>query len=104
MQTTSTYPGTAVKDAMKDFASSTNPAPVTGMADVAAKAAQSARDIMEDSRKTVRDLLHDGKTVAAQGLDATTHWVGTATRENPMRTLGIVAAVGVILGLLMGRR
>ncbi|MGH8619681.1 MAG: DUF883 family protein [Burkholderiales bacterium] len=104
MQTT-TYPNTTGKDAMKDFASSANPPPAeTRIADVAAKAAKSAREIVEEGRKSVRELVDEGKTAAAQRFDATTEWVGATTRENPLRTLGIAAVVGIVVGLLIGRR
>jgi ElaB/YqjD/DUF883 family membrane-anchored ribosome-binding protein len=87
-------PSTSGKDAMKDFASSTPPqAAVERLGAVAGKAAQS-----------VREIVDEGKAVAAERFDAGAEWVGTVTRENPMRTLGVVAAVGVVIGLLLGRR
>ncbi len=100
---TTTYPsttGTATVspsmggDAMKDFASSSTPQPAAErLSAVAGKAAQS-----------VREIVGEGKAVAAEQLDATTRWVGTVTRDNPLRTLGVIAAVGVVIGLLVGRR
>lgn len=96
MQTFSTD---TTKDAMKDYASSKNPqmgsdvrfSEVAGKAasDVAAKAAQSARSLMDE-----------GKQYANEGL----HWVNEHTRATPMRSLGIAAAVGLVLGMLISRR
>lgn len=91
-----TQPATSGKDAMKDFTSSTTPPPRAAadhLGAVAGKAAQS-----------VREIVDEGKAVAAERFDAGAQWVGAITRENPMRTLGVVAAVGVVIGLLLGRR
>lgn len=87
------------KDAMKDYASSTNPhmgsdvrfSEVAGKAasDVAAKAAQSARTLMDE-----------GKHAASEGLN----YINEYTRATPMRSLGIAAAVGLVIGMLISRR
>ena len=79
------------KDAMKDYASSKNPhlGSDVRFSDVASKAAQSARMLMDE-----------GKHAATEGLQ----YVNEYTRSSPMRSLGIAAAVGLVLGLLLSRR
>lgn len=87
-------PSTSGKDAMKNFASSTpSPAVAERLGSAAGKAAQS-----------VREIIDEGKAVAAERFDAGALWIGNAARENPMRTLGVAAAVGILIGLLLGRR
>ncbi len=83
------------KDALKGYASSANPqgSVESRMATAATKAVQS-----------VREVVDEGRAVAAEQIDATAKWVGTAARDNPLRTLGIAAVVGVVAGLLLGRR
>ena len=91
------------KDAMKDYASSSNPhlGSDVRLADVASKAAS---DVATKAAQSVRGLVEESRTAATQRIDATTKWVGDVTRDNPVCTLGIVAAVGVVIGLLIGRR
>jgi len=90
------------QDAIKDYASSTNPqlGSDARLADVATKAAS---DVATKAAQSVRGLVEESRMAATHGLDATTKWVGDATRDNPIRTLGIVVAVGVVVGLLIGR-
>lgn len=91
------------KDAMKDYASSSNPhlASDARLSDVASKAAS---DVATKAAQSVRGLVDESRAAATQRIDATTKWVGEATRDNPLRSLGIVAAIGVVIGLLIGRR
>jgi len=91
------------KDAVKDYTSgsSQHPGSDARLADVATKAAS---DVATKAAQSVRGLVEESRAAATQGLDATTKWVGDVTRDNPVRTLGIVLAVGVVVGLLIGRR
>lgn len=59
-----------------------------------------ARDTMD----TVQKVVDDGKTAAKVQYEATSRWIGDTTRENPVRALSIVAAAGLVIGLLLGRR
>jgi ElaB/YqjD/DUF883 family membrane-anchored ribosome-binding protein len=103
MMQSSTYPANSSnnttdaggKAAVTGYASSANPlaSSESRMATAATKAVQS-----------VREVVDEGRAAAAGRIDATAKWVGNAARDNPLRTLGIAAVVGVVAGLLLGRR
>jgi len=80
---------------LKDYASGNSLATGddTKFSDVANRAAQS-----------VRGAFEDGRALASERIDATARWVGDTTRQNPVRTLGMVAIAGIVVGLLIGRR
>ena len=86
------------KDAMKDYASSANPhmASDVRFADVASKAAS---DVAAKAAQSARSLMDEGKAAATEGM----HWVNEYTRATPMRSLGIAAAVGLVIGMLISR-
>lgn len=65
---------------------------------------RSASNLATRAANAVRSLIGDGRAMAVERIDATADRVGTAAREKPMRTLGIVAAAGLVVGLLLGRR
>jgi ElaB/YqjD/DUF883 family membrane-anchored ribosome-binding protein len=44
--------------------------------------------------------MDEGKAVVIEGL----HWVNEHTRATPMRSFGIAAAVGLVIGMLISRR
>jgi len=87
------------KDAMKDYASSKNPhlGSDVRFSDVASKA---AADVASKAAQSARMLMDEGKHAATEGLQ----YVNEYTRSSPMRSLGIAAAVGLVLGLLLSRR
>ena len=97
MQTFSTKDETN-KDAMKDYASSKNPhlGSDVRLSDVASKAAS---DVATKAAQSARQLVDEGKAAATEGL----HWVNEYTRATPMRSLGIAAAVGLVIGMLISR-
>lgn len=87
----------------------------TNSADVANEAAKTverattdlknnASELAERAARSVRCLADDGRALAAERIDAAAKWVEVGTREKPLRALGIVAAAGVIVGLLLARR
>lgn len=57
---------------------------------------------------SVAKVARENKAAAVNSYHRATKWagkeIGTAVRNNPVRTLGIVAAAGLIAGLLLGRR
>lgn len=53
---------------------------------------------------TVRKAVNDSKAAVTGQYDTTTKWMGNMTRTKPLRTLGVAAVVGVVIGLFMGRR
>ena len=85
-------------DAMKNYASSANPQPRSESPETP------LGTFARHTLSTVHGVVDEGKAVARDQFDATTRWVGNATKENPLRALGIVAAAGLVLGLLLGRR
>jgi ElaB/YqjD/DUF883 family membrane-anchored ribosome-binding protein len=58
---------------------------------------ESLSEVAEAERERVRDALELGRAKARAQFDE------TVTR-NPIRSLAIAAGVGVLLGLLLGRR
>ena len=62
------------------------------------------QNVLEEGKSAAKDLLHEGKVVAKERYEATTRRVEDATRENPLKALAIVAAVGFVFGILFGRR
>lgn len=86
------------RDAMKDYASSNSPHLGSDMrfSDVASKAAS---DVASKAAQSARTLVDEGKAYATEGL----HWVNEHTRATPMRSLGIAAAVGLVIGMLLSR-
>jgi ElaB/YqjD/DUF883 family membrane-anchored ribosome-binding protein len=99
MQTYSTPTRDETNDAMKDYASSKNPhlGSDVRFSDVASKAAS---DVASKAAQSARSLMDEGKAAATEGL----HWVNEHTRATPMRSLGIAAAVGLVIGMLISRR
>ena len=94
-----TYAKDETKDAMKDYASSTSPH-LGGDVRFAEVASKAASDVAAKAAQSARSLMDEGKAAATEGL----HWVNEHTRATPMRSLGIAAAVGLIIGLLISRR
>ena len=99
MQTFSTTKDDLNMDAMKDYASSKNPHMGSDVrfSEVASKAAS---DVASKAAQSARTLMDEGKAAATEGL----HWVNEYTRATPMRSLGIAAAVGLVIGMLITRR
>lgn len=63
------------------------------------------------ARERVRDSLHTAKVKLAEAEDTivheakqTAHAADEYVHENPWRAVGIAAGVGLIIGLLIGRR
>ena len=77
------------------------------MAATAHDASERARDArsratesVEQARKRLDELEGDFKARAQAAVDDANAYV----RDNPWRSIGIAAAVGVVVGLLLGRR
>jgi ElaB/YqjD/DUF883 family membrane-anchored ribosome-binding protein len=68
--------------------------------DKARDARHRAAGSLEQARKRLDDLESELKARAKAVADDTDAYV----RENPWRSIGIGAAVGVIIGMLLGRR
>lgn len=88
----STSSGSTLKDTandVKDFATSTT----SDIADAASTAVRSARDMVKESGDAV-----------AKRFNATSDWVTTAAKENPLRALGLALAAGAAIVLFLGRR
>jgi ElaB/YqjD/DUF883 family membrane-anchored ribosome-binding protein len=87
------------KDAMKDYASSKNPHMGSDVhfSEVASKAAS---DVANKAMQSARTLMDEGKVAANHGLE----WVNEHTRATPMRSLGIAACIGLVIGMLISRR
>lgn len=66
----------------------------------ARSARHKASESVENARKRLADLEHDLKRRAKAAADDATQYV----QDNPWQSVGIAAAVGVVIGVLLGRR
>lgn len=66
----------------------------------ARQARQKAAESVEKARANLAELEGDLKARAKAMADEATEYV----RENPWQSVGIAAAVGVVIGVLLGRR
>jgi len=55
---------------------------------------------VEQARKRLEELEHELGAEAKALANGANHWV----RDNPLQSLGIAAAVGVVIGVLLNRR
>ena len=68
--------------------------------DRAREARDRATGSVEQARRRLEDLEKDLKNRAKAAADDANRYV----RDNPWQSLGVAAAVGVVIGLLLGRR
>ncbi len=73
--------------------------------------ANQAGEKVTAARERIQDSVHRAKVKLAEAEDALMHSTRQAARvtdeyvhENPWRSVGIAAGVGLIIGLLIGRR
>jgi ElaB/YqjD/DUF883 family membrane-anchored ribosome-binding protein len=81
------------------------------MEEAAANAAQAASEATASAAQTASESLDQGKQALSEMqavlTDRTRECVQTTemyVRENPWQAVGIAAAAGLVIGLLMGRR
>lgn len=67
-------------------------------------ASKAASQVASTAANSIRGLVDEGRTMATEQLDATARWVDETTRAHPLRTLGIAALIGLVVGLIVGRR
>ena len=60
--------------------------------------------IAHEAVDTVREAMRGGKASVVDQYDVATKWAGNMARNKPLRTFGVVAAAGLVIGLLLGRR
>ncbi|HVC02183.1 MAG TPA: DUF883 family protein [Steroidobacteraceae bacterium] len=70
------------------------------LSDRAQSARQSATDSVETARARLADLEADLQKRAMAVKDDATRYV----HDNPWQSIGIAAAIGVVVGVLLGRR
>jgi ElaB/YqjD/DUF883 family membrane-anchored ribosome-binding protein len=56
------------------------------------------QDVYEDGRRKINDLARTASDRSKQALTFTDEWV----HQNPWLALGVIAGVGLIVGLLLG--
>ena len=66
----------------------------------AREARERASGSVEQARQRLEGLEQDNRTRAKAAADDASEYV----RENPWQAIGVAAAVGVVIGLLLGRR
>jgi ElaB/YqjD/DUF883 family membrane-anchored ribosome-binding protein len=60
---------------------------------------EQVQGVYDNGRRAVGDLARSASDKSKQALTATDHWV----HDNPWVALGVVAGVGLVLGVLMGQ-
>jgi ElaB/YqjD/DUF883 family membrane-anchored ribosome-binding protein len=70
----------------------------------AGEKAQAARVRVEDTLRTARLKLADSEEVARRQAKAAAQATDEYVHEHPWTALGVAAAVGVIIGMLIARR
>jgi ElaB/YqjD/DUF883 family membrane-anchored ribosome-binding protein len=63
--------------------------------------ARAASDIASNGADMARRAMREGQAVAGEQIDAGRIWLEEAARANPLRALGIAAAVGLAVGWLL---
>jgi ElaB/YqjD/DUF883 family membrane-anchored ribosome-binding protein len=66
----------------------------------AAELRDRAADALEKAQDKLDSLQRDVKRATREAAEATDHWV----HQNPWSSMGVAAAVGVLLGVLVSRR
>jgi len=89
------------EDAVPGFASNTSHKTLVGGA---RPDADRLKSLASEAVGTARDMAREARAAAMQQASATAARVSDTVRESPLRTLGIVLAVGAVIGLLIGRR
>lgn len=73
-------------------------------ADVSDKAAKAARTQVEESLKTVQSQVESGFSVAEEKIKEQVHVLDQHVQDNPYKTIGISFGVGILLGIIIGRK
>lgn len=73
-------------------------------ADVPDKAAKSARAQVEASLQTVKDQIESGISTAKNKVEEQLQVLDQHVQANPYKTIGISFGVGILLGLIIGRK
>lgn len=74
------------------------------VADATAGKYAAARATVEEKLSEARSSIHDAQIALRGKATDAAHATGRYVRANPWQVLGITAAVGVIIGLLLRRR
>ena len=73
-------------------------------ADQAGEKTKELRDRIKQRLQSARSKLAEVETVVAEKTKAAAHATDHYVHENPWRAVGIATGVGLIIGLLIGRR
>ena len=63
-----------------------------------------ARGRVQESLRTAKEALQHIETATVDKAKAAAHATDTYVHQHPWQTAGIAAAVGVVVGMLIGRR
>ena len=84
---------------------------ISGAEDMLAQAAASTGEKAAELRgraleqlKALRDRLHDAQAAALRQSKAAARATDDYVHDHPWRAIGVAAGVGVLIGLLIGRR
>lgn len=73
-------------------------------ANQAGEKVSAARGRVQESLRTAKEELHHIETAAVDRAKAAANATDTYVHQHPWQSAGIAAAVGVVIGMLIGRR
>jgi ElaB/YqjD/DUF883 family membrane-anchored ribosome-binding protein len=73
-------------------------------ANQAGEKVSAARGRVQESLRTAKQELQDAETAAVDKARVAAHATDAYVHQHPWQTAGIAAAVGVVIGMLIGRR
>jgi len=88
----------------KSVKQSSEHAPLELAQEAVAKGREAAYEAVAMGREAAQDFVSRGRDTVQKQVGAASNWASTQTKTNPLRALGIAAAVGAVVGLLLSRR
>ena len=79
-------------------------APLELAHEAVAKGREAAYEAVAMGREAAQDLVSRGRHAVEERVGAATKWASDQAKNQPLRTLGVAAAVGAVLALLLIRR
>ena len=79
-------------------------APLELAQEAVAKGREAAHEAVAMGREAAQNFASRGRDAMQQRFGAATEWASTQTKTQPLRALGVAAAVGAVVALLLSRR
>jgi len=89
---------------VKSAVQKTEYAPLVTAQEAISKGRDAAHEAIAMGRDVAEQAVSRGRDAVQQRFEAATGWASSQTKTNPLRALGVAAAVGAVVGLLLMRR